>query len=169
MTTENRRKLWCRVSAVSGPLVIVLAARVLMAPPAAVSAASQEGQKESFFTTSSSSSISPQQQQVLDWCMAIDYKEPWPSPIGHLPAPSASASVIGPHGNATERSDSPVAGLRLSMVLGRPGAAMARINGVVYRIDDQVRPGLYLSKIDVRQQQIELIGTDGETYVLTTK
>jgi hypothetical protein len=159
---DNRRKLLAQAGAVGGPLLLLLGARVVMAPPAPVNAQSALRHVEPS-PPASPPPLTKQQEAAARWIQSLELDSSLRSPFSTL-RPSGSAAPIIPE--TAPNSGSVTAGLQLRSVMGRGAVSIASINGRIYKMNDQVRPGLRLHSIDLQAQSVELLGADGTVHVL---
>jgi hypothetical protein len=89
--------------------------------------------------------------------------EPPHASVATTPAPAVAAQPAQPAAD-------PLAGLSLTATLRtREGAGMAAINGKIYRVGDEVRPGCKLSSVDTNKNRADFTLADGSTASLGRK
>lgn len=159
-----RRNTVVEAAAIAGPLAAFIAARVILAPgPAATRAqpVASAGSIES--APAATPQLSPEQEKALAWIKQSAGGE-LRSPMAH---PAVGVRMAEP---APAEPDGPAqasAGLRLVGVLGNDENGIAAIGGKVYRIGDQVRPGVKLKAVDARAGTADLELPDGSVARLT--
>jgi hypothetical protein len=109
-------------------------------------------------------SMTPEQQKATEWARLMPKSFNLTSPLNHpTDAPVIKPTKVDEEPRPVARQ-SPVNGLKLSAVLGNDGDKLASISGKIYRIGDEVRPGLKLTSIDPRNSVISLTDDDGQVY-----
>jgi hypothetical protein len=141
------------VAAVGAPLVVFLSVRIALAPgPASAGAmpvAAAPGAAET--GGEGAPKLSAAQDRALKWIRGL--------PAGPLASPMLHPRVNVPTEASKGEDDSPpdpLAGLKLNGVLGSGERGLATISGKIYRIGDEVRPGIKLRAVDARAGWAEL-------------
>jgi hypothetical protein len=170
---DKRRKLLAHVGTIAAPVLVLVGARVLLAPPPAAASGGAITPVASATTAPTKVTLSPAQQRAMEWsqnlaseglksplCRVqdrpvqhVEHTQPDPEPI-QTPEPEAIPHV------------DPTLGLRLTAIMGTVDSGMAMVNGKVYRVDQEVRPGLRILAIDARMNRIVLVDSEGAQYVL---
>lgn len=163
-----KRSVLMQIAAVSTPSVLVILNSFSPAAPAAPA------------TSTDSTTVpvvvpgprtTPEQVRARQWADAQVVGAGLASPLDHpiaapAPAPAVArvdpepAPVIEPEPVNTE---DPLSGLRLTALLGGRSGALAMIDGRIFRIGDEVRPGCKLLSIDAKADRIEVARPDGTT------
>lgn len=109
----------------------------------------------------------PEQTRALEW-LATFRPGTLDSPMDH-PAPAAAfAMPVEPEPTPTAEAtpENPLAGLRLTAILGNSEGGLAAISGRVYKAGDTIRPGLTVRAIDAYANTVTLALPDGTTTLL---
>jgi hypothetical protein len=113
----------------------------------------------------------PEQARAAEWLSSLNFDALLPSPLDHpAPAvqreePSPSPTFIEPEPEAAPGAD-PLAGLKLKAVLGSQNGSMAMINGRIFRVGDEVRPGCKVLSVDAHANRVEIQRPDGTTGII---
>jgi len=175
--TSKQRTLLVDAATVSCPLILVVAVRTLFTPaPSQASApkASPAQPTPAVVPVAGPAKLTPEQQKALDWIAGLPPMTGLVSPLDHpiAPPPVVQQAAHEPDPEpapATTPAVDPLAGLKLSGILGNETGGLAAINGRVYRVGDVVRPGLKLKLIDARTNTVTFSQDDGSELKLHRK
>jgi 2-oxoglutarate dehydrogenase E2 component (dihydrolipoamide succinyltransferase) len=167
---STNRTLLTDAATLFAPLALVLGARVFLAPipsMASSTAASQQTLPPPA-AAPAAAKLSPEQKKATDWLAALPSFKGLASPLDHpiaavVPAPAPDPVAAAPDSPAPDPAPAvnPLAGLKLTGILGNDSGGLAAINGRVYRIGDTVRPGLVLTLIEAKTGTIVFKRDDG--------
>jgi len=165
-------RMKAQLVAVAGPLVVLLAVRVLLSPSTVTAGAVQQV-SQPMPVTAPVAKLSPEQQTVIEWCAAQDaggivspfVRELFPRPIVAEPAQGGGEPEIAPEQPPPQGS--PAAGLRLSAVMSTSEGGVAIISGKMYKPGQEVRAGVRLTRIDARTSRVELTDAQGQVWRLS--
>jgi hypothetical protein len=170
---DKRRKLMAHVGTISAPVLALAGARVFLAPPPAAMSDSTVTQVAIVSAPPSKVTLSAAQQRAIDWAGTLR-TEGLKSPLcRRIERPSQPLAATPPEQPDTHAPDpepapreDPTLGLRLTAIMGTVESGMAMVNGKVYRVDDEVKPGLRVVFIDARNNRIILEDAMGEQHTL---
>jgi hypothetical protein len=164
----KQRKLMIEIAAIAGPIIVLACTRLLMTPS---SAGAQTIAPAALLPVAQGAgagpSLNPDQRRAADWVKALDPGEKLESPLDHpKPAPvQVKRPVQEPvvHEAPRAPTEDPLAGVKLSSTMRSKDGGIASINGKVYRVGDDVRPGCKLITVDTAQNCVEIKTPDGKT------
>jgi hypothetical protein len=150
-----------QIAAVSAPPVLVILAGFSPTP----SAAPATPATETLPVTAPAPAITPEQLRARQWAEAQPVGPGLVSPLERGESARVEAPQHAPEPEPLDPGD-PLSGLTLKALLAGRNGALAMINGRIYRIGDEVRPGCTVLSIDAREDRIELSRPDGTTATL---
>jgi len=169
---SKRRTLVLDALMLSGPLLVVVGVRAFLAPAPSVGAtpAPGGGQAPAIVPVVAPTKPSPEQQRAAEWIAGLGPLTDLRSPMAHPePPPSPPKPTIEtpkPPG-AVRAPEDPIAGLKFTGILGNnEDLGLAAINGRIYRVGEEVRKGVRLTRIDARNYVIVLTVPDGTERTL---
>lgn len=172
------RKVLPEAIAICAPLAVLAGVHVLFAPPPPQPDAS--GGPAAVVPTglvqAATAKLSPEQEKAADWVKSLAADAKLVSPLDHpVAATVAVAAAVQPEGEATAPepepepdvpTPQPLAGLKLTAVMGNAQGGLALINRKVYKIGDAVRPGVTITGIDVKHNLVRFKLEDGSVAQL---
>lgn len=151
-------------AAIAGPLAVFLGAKALLAPdPAGARAQPAIAASAGGTEPNTGPKLTAEQERALAWIRSMPQAD-LHSPMLHPPA-SRALQTADPSPEP-DAAPNVVSGLKLVGVLGNGENAIATIGGRVYRIGDEVRPGIKLKSVDARAGAAELEMSDGSVVRL---
>ena len=172
MRTSRQNRLLIEFAAVVSPVVLVYLGRSLLASPAPVSnTVPVSGPAIAPTPAVQAKPLTPDQRRAADWVKQLAPAASLVSPLNHpvevvIARPSDPEVQPDPIPPPPIPRTSPILGLKLTGVLGNSDGQLAAINGKVYRIGQEVRPGIKLIEIDARNSRIVLESRAGEKFEL---
>jgi hypothetical protein len=160
-----KRSVLMQIAAVSAPSVLVVLNSFSPTPPPAPDA---NPSAVTVPVTAPAPKATPEQVRARQWADAQSVGRTLASPLEHVvvqaaaPTPEPEQPVAAADPEPVPGED-PLAGVKLSAVLGGRSGALAMINGRIFRVGDEVRPGCALKSIDARADRIEVSRRDGTT------
>lgn len=169
MMSSRRRLVLCELGAIVAPVAMVFLGRTFLSDVAPVSATVYvQGPSINAPVPTAAKPLSPEQHAAAEWVRQLPDTITLTSPLNHpteVQKPVVVEVPDTPVHTPLPRTN-PVGSLRLTGVMGTEGDQLAAVNGRIYRVGDEVRPGLKLTSIDARAQRITLTDREGETYEL---
>jgi hypothetical protein len=158
----TRSLILVEVGAVAAPLILVLAVRSLMTPAPSMGGTQAYDNAPAAVLPVVEKKLLPEQVKALDWIAHIGSHADLRSPMAHpdLVAPAP----IDQHDEPTPEpipATNPLAGVKLTGIIGTSEGGLAAVNGRIYKIGETVRPGLVLARINARANLIVLKAADG--------
>jgi hypothetical protein len=181
--TPRRRAQLMEAAAIAAPLVLLGMTRVMTTPAAAVGAPQKPGAAATAPISSATGKVRPEVQKASEYVRSIDLAAPLASPLDQ-PAPAAPAApplsaeperAVATHDSTPKATDEaparrilgPLTGLRLSATLRtRDGGGLAAVNGRIYRVGEDIVPGVRLLSINTDTNRVQVALGDGETAEL---
>jgi len=167
LTVGTKHFIGIDLAVIAAPAALVLGARVMFSPAPAVSAAGAEATAPVVIPAAATKKVRPEQERAAEWIRAMGNLEGIRSPMAH-PIPKPVVVIVQPEPDKHETvptpeapKASPIAGLKLTGVLGSSEGNLAVLNGKVYKIGMAVRPGVTLTAIDARTNTITFTLADG--------
>lgn len=172
MISSRQRQILVELAAICAPVVLVYFGRTLLSSsaPAAITIP-VSSPVVAPAPVVQVKPLTPEQQKASEWVRQLPQTLSLVSPLNH-PIETVVAKqdpVFEPEKAPPPPPprESPIRGLKLTAVLGNDGDKLASINGKIFRIGDEVRPGLKLATIDPRLSVITLTEVNGKVYELT--
>jgi len=169
----KRRNQLIEIAAIGAPLTILGFTRVFMSPVAASASTQGQAAAQVVPVATSTPAPTPEQKKAAAWIASVQIGPSLVSPLDHpkILAPAPEPSEYGPPAPAPEPPSvfvaNPLEGLSLSATLKtREVGGVASINGKIYKVGDQVRPGCRLLSVDVSANSVEISKPDGSTVRL---
>ena len=158
----TRNNILLDVAAIAVPLALVLGARVMLKPSPTTAHAGGAGPEPAGIVvpTAAGARITPEKQRAVDWINGMSGSSGMRSPMAH-PVAAPLVVVHEPEPEQPVTSVNPLAGLKLTGILGNESGSLAAINGKVYKVGDVVKPGLTLGAIDVHSNTVTFKLADG--------
>jgi hypothetical protein len=176
MTLAQRNTPWLMAGAMIAPLAIVTALRTFVGgagvAPADAAASATAPMLEPEAPSAPLGAPSPAHARALEALLAMRRDPVALSPLDHPEAP-IDAPVDAHHtpaptpGDAQRPARSPVADLTLSSIMRSSRTDLAGINGRIYRVGQEVRPGWTVQSIDADASRVVLKGPEQQTFTLT--
>lgn len=165
------RTLLIDAATLAAPLALVLAARVFFAPAPSMAGPAPASQQPPAppAAPAAKQDLTTEQRKAADWLAANSVFKGIASPLDHpvaappTPAPEPTSVAQEPEPAPPEN---PLAGLKLTGILGTDSAGLAAINGRVYRVGDQVRRGLIVKSIDAKTGAVVFSQEGGQDLTL---
>jgi hypothetical protein len=163
------RTLLTDAATLAAPLALVLAARAFFAPAPSIAGSTPAAQQSlpPPAAPTQLAKLTPEQVKAADWLASMPSFKGMTSPLDHpvaapapIPDPAPTVEVSEPDPAPSPAAD-PLAGLKLTGILGNDQGGLAAINGRIYRIGDTVRPGLVLKLIEAKTSTIVFVREDG--------
>jgi hypothetical protein len=163
-----KRSVLMQIAAVSAPSVLVVLNSFGPTPPAAPDA---NPASVTVPVAAPAPKATPHQVRAREWADAQPVGPRLTSPLDHpvaaAPAPVAThvepePAPVVPDPEPVNVAD-PLSGLRLTALLGGRTGSLAMIDGKIFRVGDEVRPGCTLKSIDAKADRIEVSRPDGTT------
>ena len=152
------------LAALLAPLCAVALARlVLQAGPAAAGAARGEVSPVTDVAGSAAATPTGEQAAALAWMQTQTLDSSTPSPMARPPKVDPQPEPAAPPPARAH----PTAGLVVSVIIGDGESGVAKINGRLYQIGDEVVSGWFITDLRPRQQEVELADTSGEVVTLS--
>jgi hypothetical protein len=179
---SKSRSLLIQAASVAAPSLLIVSIRFILVGGPDVAAAAT-GQVTSAVAApspdaviqSAARQLTPEQQRAADWRALLRFDASIESPMDAranvvLMAPKKVEPVTPAKPVSTSPTRvNPAQGLVLSSFMGNPSGGLVVISGKVYRVGEEVRPGLLLANIDFRNATVTLQNLDGETFTLAKK
>jgi hypothetical protein len=171
--SRARHNVTLDVLAIGGPLALIVAMRALLAPSPATATAQGPAPAVAPLTpvanapTPSPAATTPEQARALEWLAAFR-PGALESPMDHPVPAAAYTTPVEPEPTPVPEAtpENPLAGLRLTAILGNSEGGLAAISGRVYKAGDTIRPGLTVRAIDAYANTVTLNLPDGTTTLL---
>ncbi len=171
---SKHRTLLVDACAVGCPLILVMAVRTFFTP--APSDASPAGAAPTPPAAPAAApapvKLDPQQQKAAEWVASLASVKGLTSPLDHptaAPPPRPEPKIDNEPTPEPAPAVDPLAGLKLSGILGNDDGGLAAISGKIYRVGDQVRPGLKLKGIDAKTNTVIFTLDNGSEIKLHRK
>jgi hypothetical protein len=163
-------------AAIVAPLVLLGMTRMMTTPAAAVGAPMKGYEAARVPISIVPVKVRPEVQKASEYVRSINLAAPLPSPL-EQPAPPPPPHSAEPERPVTTQDTKPqppeeapvrpLAGLRLSATLRtRTGGGLAAVNGRIYRVGDEIAPGVRLLSINTDTNRVQVALGDGETAEL---
>ncbi len=180
---SKSRSLLIQAASVAAPSLLIVAMRFVLVGGPDVASAVGSGQVAPALAAPSPDAavpaavrqLTPEQQRAADWRGLLRYDANLESPMDAranvvLMAPK-KVEPVTPVKTAPVAAPkaSPLQGLTLTSFMGNLSGGLVVISGKVYRVGEEVRPGLLLANIDFRNATVTLQNLDGETFTLVKK
>lgn len=169
---SNKRYL--EAAAVCGPLVLLAAAHVLLTPPPpAPDPSGTNGLIPANLPVAPTAVLTPEQIRAAEWSRTPPAGE-MTSPMDHPELVRVTPRPPDPEPRIADPipipvqtpARNPLAGLRLTGVMGNAQGGLAMFAGKVYKVGDDIRPGVRLTAIDIEAGTVECTLADGRVEVL---
>ena len=158
-----KRSVLMQIAAVSAPSIIVVLNSFSPAPKAAPSA---NPDSVTVPVSAPAPRATAEQTRAREWADAQAVGPRLASPMDH-PAVTAThveaepAPVIPDPIPEPLSEEDPLAGLKLTALLSGRSGSLAMIDGRIFKVGDEVRPGCTLRSIDAKADRIEISRPDG--------
>lgn len=178
------RSLLIQAASVAAPSLLIVAMRFVLVGGPDAAAAAGTGQVSPAVAApppdavipASARQLTPEQQRAADWRGLLRFDVNLDSPMDAranvvLMAPK-KVEPVAPVKTApavAAPKATPVQGLVLTSFMGNLSGGLVVISGKVYRVGEEVRPGLLLANIDFRNATVTLQNIDGESFTLVKK
>jgi hypothetical protein len=181
---SKRRSLLIQAASVAAPSLLIVSMRFVLVGGPDMASAAGSGQVMSAVASPAPDAVvqpaarqlSPEQQRANDWRANFRFDAMFESPMDAranvvLMAPKKVEPVAPAKTtpSTTPPKTSPVQGLALTSFMGNLSGGLVVISGKVYRVGEEVRPGLLLANIDFRNATVTLQNLDGESFTLVKK
>ena len=177
--SSKHRTILLDACAIACPLILVVAVRTFFAPaPSAAGTSPAPGgtQVPAVIPVAAAAKLTPDQQKAADWIAALPPMKGLASPLDH-PVPATPPPSIEPQTAAGEPVDQPeiapvvdpLAGIRLTGILGNKDGGLVAINGRIYKVGDPVRPGIKIKLINAATSTVTFSLEDGTELKLHRK
>lgn len=181
---SKSRSLLIQAASVAAPSLLIVSMRFVLVGGPDMASAAGSGQVVSAVAAPAADALvqptarklSPEQERAVAWRAVFQFDATFESPMDAranvvLMAPKKVEPVapVKTAPVATPPKTSPVQGLALTSFMGNLSGGLVVISGKVYRVGEEVRPGLLLANIDFRNATVTLQNLDGETFTLVKK
>ena len=169
MMSARNKAVIAEAAAVAGPLIVLSVARLFLGSAPVVSSADPGASAPAPVVETAARPFTAEQERAAAWLKGLIAASPTASPMDHpvvlarvqkdqdpTPQPQPQADP----GPAIAPAGDPLAGLRLTAVLGNSTGGLAAINGRIYKVGDRIR-GLSVTAIDIKNNAVEFETADG--------